>query len=93
MMKTVRGLGSGWHEIPGRHPVHPDNRFCCAALQWTMFHRLEDNLKARDHYLEQGSLADFRFVQCSGRIVGPGVPAAGSLRGQEEGDSPRGESP
>jgi hypothetical protein len=68
---VVDRLGAGWYEIPERHPVHPNNRFCCPALHWTMFHRLEDNLRARDHYRRHGTLASFRFTAPAGAILEP----------------------
>lgn len=30
--------------IEDRNPVHPNNRFCCMSLGWTMSHELKENL-------------------------------------------------
>lgn len=30
--------------IKDRDPVHPNNRFCCVPLVWTMSHELEENI-------------------------------------------------
>jgi hypothetical protein len=41
---TINSKGYKYTIIKDRDPVHPDNRFCCHSLGWTMSHKLEENL-------------------------------------------------
>ena len=38
--------------IKDRDPVHPNNRFCCVPLGWTMSHELEENIKFMEIFYE-----------------------------------------
>ena len=54
LFKAVRRQNRGWYEIPERQPVHPDYRYACAALGWTMQHTLAENLEAWRPFGERG---------------------------------------
>jgi hypothetical protein len=52
LFDTVTSKQYKYTIIKDREPVHPNNRFCCIPLGWTMSHELEENINFMKNFYE-----------------------------------------